>query len=62
MKIKEFLLELEKINIHTQKRFDIGRKNCVTKNYIEAEDLTNLINQFKESSSSQLDNVCSSIV
>lgn len=62
MKIEDFINQLETIKIHTQNRFDVGRKNCVTKNYIEAEDLTNLINQFKESSSSQLDNVCSSIV
>lgn len=62
MKITDFLNALENIKVHNQRRFDSGLKNCVTKKYIEAEDLINLINQFKESSSIQSDKVCSSIV
>lgn len=53
MKLVDFITKLENIKVFTQKRFDLGAKNCVTKNYIELEDLTEIINQFKESSSIQ---------
>jgi len=62
MEIENFINELHNIKVHTQKRFDVGAKNCVVKNYIEREDLISLINQFKESSSSQFNKVYSSIV
>ena len=62
MKINNFITELENLKTFSFKKYDMEGKVCVDKIGVDIKDLQNIINQFKESSSSQFEKVCSSIV
>lgn len=62
MKIKKFITELENLKTFSFKRYDTEGKVCVDKVGVDIKDLQNIINQFKDSSSSQFEKVCSSIL
>ncbi len=62
MKINNFITELENLKTFSFKKYDIEGQVCIDKVGVDIKDLQNIINQFKESSSSQFEKVCSSIL
>ena len=60
MEIEELIEKIERMKTFSFKRFDKEGKVCVEKTGVDINDLNELIAQFKESSSIQSDNVCSS--
>jgi methionyl-tRNA synthetase len=59
---QEIVDKYNKIIGDSFKKFDMEGKVCIDKIGVDIKDLQNIINQFKESSSSQFEKVCSSIL